>query len=136
MVTLAGANVYFAPTKHVLAAVWGQYEGKHREAALYQANQLIARHIGVEPDDDATAITNRPRPDLAVYEQALHMLRATPFTADGKTPTRKWNNGRMSDQETPQGAADPYAICNEAMRLLQWPTGPHETGARITMMRG
>lgn len=136
MVTLVSANAYFGPTRHVLASVWAKYDGKQREAALYQANQLITRHTGLEPDDDATTTTDRPRPDLAVFEQALHMLRASPLTADGKTPTRKWDNGRMSDQETPQGAADPYAICEEAMRWLQWPTGNARTGARITMMRG
>jgi hypothetical protein len=136
MVTLATADAYFGATKHVLSSVWLGFDVRQRTAGLFQANELITRHLGVEPQDDATTITDRPRPDRAVYEQALYMLRSTPGIANGAMNGPKFVGGQPNDPSVPVEGADPYAICDEAQRWLQWPTGDARTGARITMMRG
>lgn len=135
-VTIATANAYFLPAKHIFSAVWNGFQEPQKTAALYQANQVLTRVLGYEPNDDASAITDQPRQDLAVCEQALYMLRNSPLIADGSQPAPHWDGGAPRDPFEAREGADPYALAPEAQRWLQWSSGNQRTGARLTIARG
>lgn len=136
MVSIATANAYFAAAKHIHSPIWLGFSANQREAGLYQAHTLISRAIGNDVDDSETDETYIRRPDLAVCEQALYMLRSSPLVADGKQPAPKWSGGQPMDAFAPAEGANPYAICAEAMAWLQEPTSRQGSGRVLETVRG
>lgn len=75
MITIATANAYFAPKKHLFAAEWSGAPADRREAALNIAHQTLSRLLGREVVDTATANGDSPREDVATLELALYYIR-------------------------------------------------------------
>lgn len=136
MVTLATANAYFGATRHIHFFIWSKYDQNAKTAALYQANEILTRALGYEPEDDATDTTDLPRADRAVFEQALYMLRQSPLIADGGQPAPHFDGGLPRDAMEPRDGANPYAVCPEAMRWLQGPRSESGATGLVSFSRG
>lgn len=108
--TLDSANTYFTDANHVQAAVWAAFSLDQKTAAIAQATRVLRRWNDDEAlDDDVTADGDFPRPDLAVYEQALWILINSRAVPNGDV------NGPKFMDET---RGDPGAVAPEARRWL------------------
>lgn len=136
MVTVASANTYFGAARHIHFFVWSKFDQNQKTAAIYQAHEVVTRALGYEPDDDATEITDRPRQDCAVFEQALYMLRQSPLIADGGQPAPHFDGGSPRDALEPRGGVNPYALCPESLRWLQSPQSESGVTAPFQFSRG
>jgi len=92
-IDLAGADAYFAAAVHPESSVWlGFTTNNVRTAGVVHAKAVITRLMGEAPDETLTTFEDFPRPDAAVYEQALFELR-NGFVATGDETTPKWTLG-------------------------------------------
>ena len=85
-ITVLLADDYFL--KHLSGGVWTRYSTEQRQTGIDYAKRFFASLSGGdEVDDDTTTNADFPRPDCAVYEQALYMLRNSPDMPDIESPT-------------------------------------------------
>lgn len=128
-IDLAGANLYFAEANHPRASVWNGFgnEPKLQQAAIANAKRIWARILKreLEDPDDATDVTEFPRDDFTVYEQALFDLE-NGIIADGSMATAKFIAGRTKTDEARERSQD--VLAPAAMR---W-----QFRGRIMMTRG
>lgn len=75
MITIAVANTYFGPKKHLFAAEWSGAPSERREAAIAIARQTLSRLLGRAVDETTTADGDSPREDIALLEMALYYIR-------------------------------------------------------------
>lgn len=129
--TVANANTYFAG--HIQRKAWAGYDQADKTAALTHAERLLRRSTGRELDDDVSDEGDAPRDDLAVYEQALYLLRNGPNTPEGGVPSFV-----SMDQAAPDRAReqDNGIICPEATRWLQYASSESGNIASFTLSRG
>lgn len=129
--SITDANAYFAPASHVCAAEWNGQSVQRRQAALNTAKQELTRIIGRALNTTATAITDMPREDVALYEQALHLLRNMP--ADGGVPGFISQDPANPEEPRPQ---DSGRICQAARRWLSSGQSNGMPSGIIEMRRG
>jgi hypothetical protein len=131
MLTVSDANFYFGPKSHLASAEWHTFPEARRVAALAQARRILNRMLGREMMEDTTGEHHSPREDLALFEQALYMLRNLPAAGDV--------SGFASQDPDDVGQArqmDPGILCDEARRWLvkfDAATGPRSI---VTLRRG
>ena len=124
----AGADLYFAATNHPRSSVWtGFSENNLQSAAIAQAVRTwgrVLKRVMAEPDD-ATDVTEFPRDDYTIFEQALFDLE-NGIIADGSMATTKFIAGRTKTDEARERSED--MLAPEAMR---W-----QFRGRVMMTRG
>ena len=124
--TVARANTYFAG--HIQRRTWNEFAAEDKTAALVHAERILRRAAGRALVDTVTTDADQPREDLAVFEQALYLLRNGPATQQGGLP------GHVSmDQANPSAPReqDMGAICPEAMR---WMSVPNALGGPVPLV--
>lgn len=124
--TIARANTYFAG--HIQRKTWNAYNTEDRTAALVHAERILRRAKGRALVDTTTTDADQPREDLAVFEQALYLLRNGPASQQGGIP------GHVAmDQANPQAPReqDIGTVCPEAMR---WLSEPNRLGGPVPMV--
>jgi hypothetical protein len=129
--TVAGAKAFFAG--NVQRRVWEAYSAEDKTAALVHAERLLRRAAGRALSTTPSAEGDAPRDDLAVYEQALYLLRNGPNPTDGMMP------GFVAmDQANPERPReqDTGAICPEALRWLSVPEVNGSPAPRVELLRG
>lgn len=131
-ITLSLANKYFAG--HVMGSAWDDFDEVDQDKAIVHATRLLQTRAGTDWSDATTTIEDaeiKERWDLAVYEQAFHMLKNSPLPRDGETGAPRYlfgeNDGQAPDQN------DIEAICPAALRYI---TGPDRPFPQIEMKRG
>lgn len=129
--SITEANAYFAPGSHVCGAEWNAQTVQRRTAALNTAKNELTRILGRVVNPTATAITDMPREDVALYEQALHLLRNMP--ADGTVPGFISQDPGNPEEPRPQ---DTGRLCASAVRWLSSPRPNGMPAGRIEMSRG
>lgn len=129
--TVANANTYF--DGHVQKRAWAGYSVDEQTAALTHAERLVRRAVGVALTTDASEEGDAPRHDLAVYEQALYLLRNGPNTPEGGAPAfvamDQGNPGRPREQDT-------GLLCPEARRWLIVPRANGTPAPFVELFRG
>lgn len=121
MIDLNGADDYFSASQHVSAAVWAAFTTAQRAAAVASARRVLSRALNRAMSDVEAAYAegDRYRDDLAVYEQALHMLLNGMITdSDSGSPYP------IAVKHDDDGKPAPY-YAPEALRWLGW------TGAAV-----
>tara|TARA_Y100000310_G_scaffold211955_1_gene212754 strand:+ start:349 stop:735 length:387 start_codon:yes stop_codon:yes gene_type:complete len=95
-----GADGYFAKDNHSRAGVWGKFSSDLKKAAIAEAKRDLTRILKRELDEpsDATDLTEFPRDDYAIFEQALYRLENS-VIADGSQATAKFIAGRTETNE-------------------------------------
>ena len=124
--TIARANTYFAG--HIQRRTWNDFPAEDKTAALVHAERILRRSKGAALSDTVTTDADAPREDLAVFEQALYLLRNGPASQQGGLP------GHVSmDQANPSAPReqDIGTICPEAMR---WLASPNNLGGPVPMV--
>lgn len=129
--SITEANDYFAPGAHVCGAEWHSHDATRRSAALNTAKQEMTRILGRTINTTATAITDMPREDVALYEQAMHLLRNMP--ADGTVPGFISQDPANPEDPRPQ---DTGRLCEAARRWLSKPRLNGMPAGMIEMQRG
>jgi len=127
------ADDYFEPRNHVLGGLWAAFDTEDREGAIQHSIRRLGQeraHVrrtstGDSPaaqsdliDEDTTTPSDWPREDLAVYEQALHMLIHSDAVADSTKTAPKWAGKRI--KELREEGGDPNFISTEARRYMGW----------------
>lgn len=124
--TVARANTYFSG--HIQRRTWNDFPAEDKTSALVHAERILRRSKGAALSDTVTTDADAPREDLAVFEQALYLLRNGPASQQGGLP------GHVSmDQANPSAPReqDLGAICPEAMR---WLASPNNLGGPVPMV--
>lgn len=116
MIDIDGAETYFA--SHPRGAVWAAFTSEARAAAVVHARRVLSRGLNRALSDTLSAYVegDRYRDDLAVYEQALHMLE-TGRVADGSSGMPY----PVAVQPQAEGDSRPPELyAPEALRWLGW----------------
>jgi hypothetical protein len=113
-INLALADAYFSA--HVNGRVWADFQEEDRGRAVTHALRIISARGRNNFRDTTTADGDSPRWDVAVYEQALHMLRNSNLPRDGQTGAPRY----LEEQAGPPSEFNPERLCDAAIR---WITG-------------
>jgi len=113
-IDVQGADTYFAG--HVNGRAWADFDETDRIRAVTHARRLISSRGGTSFGDATTADGDAPRWDVAVYEQAFHMLRNSHLPRDGQTGAPRY----LDDAEgTAAGPAfNPERLCDAAAKWI------------------
>lgn len=129
--SITEANAYFARGAHVCAEEWQSQTAERRAAALNTAKQELTRILGRAINPTATTMYQMPREDVALYEQAMHLLRNMP--ADGTVPGFQSQDPGNPEDPRPQ---DTGRLSESARRWLSAPRRNGFPSAIIEMNRG
>ena len=113
-INLANADAYFAT--HVNGRAWNDFDEADRTRAVTHARRLISTRGGASFSDATTADGDAPRWDLAVYEQAFHMLRNSHLPRDGNTGAPRYLEDVEGKQDAP--AFNPERISDAALKWI------------------
>jgi hypothetical protein len=113
-IDVTGADAYFAAANHPRSSVWLGFGTNFRTAAIAVAKRTWGRVLKREMEDpeDADDVTEFPRDDYTIYEQALFDLE-NGLIADGTLATTKFIAGRTMPDEPRERSTDvlgPQAI--------------------------
>lgn len=116
-ITLAKADVYFS--EHVNGKAWDDFDDPDRERAIAHAQRIIQTRGGTSfSTEDTTISTRGARWDVAVYEQAFHMLKHSHLPRDGNSGAPRYLTDGEAD---PSPAFDVEKLADAALRYI---TGP------------
>jgi len=126
-IDLTAADIYFAANNHPRASVWNGFGDDLKSASIAQAKRTWGRVLQREMSEpeDGDDVTEFPRDDLTIFEQALFDLE-NGIIADGSLATTKFIAGRTKTDEARERSED--VLAPEAMR---W-----QFRGRIMMTRG
>jgi len=131
-ITRALADSYFDQDNHVLGKLWEAFDRTDRDGAVAHAKRRLEQVRAVSYptntssspvqqtnllDEDTTTANDWPREDLAVYEQALHMLIYGTFVPLPNDHDTRWIDRINAIREE---GGDAYAVADEARRLMGW----------------
>lgn len=130
-INVSQADNYFAG--HVNGKAWEDFEEPDRVRAIDHARRIIETRAGAAfSDADTTIATSRTaaRWDVAVYEQAFHMLKHSHLPRDGESGAPRYlETGEGEDEPS----MDVERLCPAALRYI---AGPGQAFPQVEMRRG
>jgi len=125
------ADDYF--DTHTEKALWYAFDESQRNNAIAMATRRLTEELslpkytdsGSSPsgqvrvlDTDATSDGEWPREDLAVYEQALHMMLYSMSSPNGEQNGPKWLAADVEERRDEGRSA--HQICERAKHYMGW----------------
>ncbi len=108
-ISLTEANDYF--NTHVQGDAWEGFSVGQRNRAILHAKRQVSERLGDDFTDTSTVDGEMPRHDLACYEQAFYLLRASDLPRDGDTGAPRYLD---NDGEQYEGGGGWQSICKAA----------------------
>ena len=130
-ITRALADTYF--NAHTQKALWYAFDDTQRDNGITMAKRRLSEEVskpkytetGTSPtdqtrelDEDTTSDGDWPREDLAVYEQALHMLIYSMSNPNGEQNGPKWLVPDVEERK--QDGMTDHVICERARHYMGW----------------
>jgi hypothetical protein len=130
-ITRALADTYF--NSHTEKELWYAFDNVQRDNGVTMAKRRLTEEIsapkytltGTTPttqnrvlDEDTTSDGDWPREDLAVYEQALHMMLYSMSNPNGEKNGPKWLAPDVEERREQGVTAND--ICNRARHYMGW----------------
>lgn len=130
-ITRALADTYF--NTHTEKGIWYAFDQTQRDNGIAMAKRRLTEELskpdytlsGTSPetqprllDTDTTTDSNWPREDLAVYEQALHMMLYSMSNPNGEQNGPKWLAPDVEERR--DAGVSPHHISERARHYMGW----------------